>query len=58
MQNIFYEKVSVNVDEILKFTADEFVSHKSYQHLWPELTNEKRKERLKELHELCERLIR
>ena len=52
-----YEGVSFNVKSILKNnTCEQFQNHKSYQHLWPKLSREKRKERLKELYELCELL--
>lgn len=52
-----YEGVDFNVEIILKFNScEEFINHKSYQHLWPELSEEKRKERLEELYILltCE----
>lgn len=46
-----YEKVSFDVNVILKFNSlEEFINHISYQHLWPGLSEEKRKERLKEVH--------
>lgn len=50
---MFYESVSFNVEVILKFNScEEFINHRSYQHLWPELSEEKRKERLRELYNL------
>lgn len=53
-RTVTYEKVSFNIEVIRKFqSAQEFINHKSYQHLWPGLSEEKRKERLKELYELC-----
>lgn len=47
-----YENVSFNTEVIKKMTIDEFVNHRSRRHLWPELSEEKRKERLKELYNL------
>lgn len=48
-----YEGTDFNIEIIKTFSsAQEFINHKSYQHLWPLLSEEKRKERLKELYEL------
>lgn len=44
-----YEGVGFNIEAIKKFKLEEFVDHKSYQHLWPKLGEEQRKARLKEL---------
>ena len=49
-----YEKVWFNVQSVLMFNSgEEFSEHKSYQHLWPGLPEEKRKERLKDVYKLC-----
>jgi len=48
-----YEGVSFNKNAVLKFnTYEEFIFHKSYQHLWPNISEEKRHERLKEVWQL------
>lgn len=51
-----YEGVSFNVSWIKKLTLEQFINHKNIQHIWPALSSEKRKARLKELYELilCE----
>jgi hypothetical protein len=49
---MLYEKVDFNTDLIKRLSLEEFVNHKSYQHLWPKETSKKRKDRLKELYNL------
>lgn len=51
-----YEGVSFRADIASVYTLDEFVNHGGFQQLWPELTDEIRKARLKEFYQLCEQL--
>lgn len=48
-----YEDVSFNIQKILSYTCEAFITERSYQHLWPTVSQEVRQGRLKDLHQLC-----
>lgn len=47
-----YESVNFNIDVVKAIPLEQFINHKSYQHLWPKLSDEDRKKRLTELYQL------
>ena len=55
--DLSYEGVGFNIESIIAFkNADALCSHKSYQHLWPGVSDTIRKQRLKEVYGLCKQL--
>ncbi len=47
--------VSFNVEWTMAQTEDQFISNKCNQHLWPELTAERRKESLKQAYRIIKK---
>lgn len=54
MKDMWFEKVSFNVEFVLSLTKKEFLSHIGQNQLWPELSPKDRQKRLSEVYDLIQ----